>query len=715
MKSSTILTILVVVLVLASISHGSQSLTVDNQPEKSITLKMGQRCTVEVASTDSMSYVAYVGFDDGLVLGSFTHLETKPEAGNLATAAEYSQPTFYGYYVNAAGFAPAPSAGVHFVFEYVAQQLGETDLKLYDETLTLVTDSIHITIIPAPMGTALTYQGRLIDANAPADGLYDFEFKLFNDPCTGTQQGSTIDVNDLDVIDGYFTVELDFGSDVFDGDARWLDISVRPGDVNDPNAYTVLSPRQEVTPVPYALQTRGLFVDDAGNVGIGTTNPDRNLDIRHSKTGGGIEIDRSDSNIWSGLVYENDGDEKWFIGMQEDSNNLLLKNDDAGPSIVIEDDTGNVGIGTTTPTSKLEVKGGDFTVTGKVGIGTTGPDRNLDIRHSNSGGGIEIDRTANNIWSGIVYENNGAENWFIGLQADSDDLLFKDNAAGVSMVIEDGTGNVGIGTTSPTSKLHVEGTIEVDQTIQAEDAGGLEFATDEGTTRLKIADNGNVGIGTTSPQWPLHIVWPSNNSGIRLDNSSGAQVKVYATSVGEIGTVNSTPLSISTNNSSRIYIDNVGHVGIGDTLPAYRLELPNIASTEGQGRANAWSTYSSRRWKTNIRPIENALEKVKALRGVSFDWKADGTHDVGMIAEEVGEVIPEVVGYEENGEDAAALDYGRLVALLIEAIKEQQQKIGVLEEAVAQNELLKQRLETLEKKYTTISLLLRRRCNDEAN
>ena len=55
-----------------------------------------------------------------------------------------------------------------------------------------------------------------------------------------------------------------------------------------------------------------------------------------------------------------------------------------------------------------------------------------------------------------------------------------------------------------------------------------------------------------------------------------------------------------------------------------------------------------------------------------FRWKADGKHDIGLIAEEVGEVIPEVVAYEENGKDAKSVDYARLVAVLIEAVKEQQ-------------------------------------------
>jgi hypothetical protein len=101
------------------------------------------------------------------------------------------------------------------------------------------------------MGTAWTYQGRLMDANSPADGEYDFQFKLYDANAAGKQQGSTIDVNNADVIDGYFTVELDFGSNVFDGDARWLQIGVRQGAINDPLA--ILSPRQEVTPTPYAF------------------------------------------------------------------------------------------------------------------------------------------------------------------------------------------------------------------------------------------------------------------------------------------------------------------------------------------------------------------------------------------------------------------------------------------------------------------------------
>lgn len=95
----------------------------------------------------------------------------------------------------------------------------------------------------------------------------------------------------------------------------------------------------------------------------------------------------------------------------------------------------------------------------------------------------------------------------------------------------------------------------------------------------------------------------------------------------------------------------------------------------GSAIADGWSTYSSRRWKTNIHTLGSALDKVEHLRGVSYDLKSNGKHEIGVIAEEVGQVVPEVVSYEANGKDAQGVDYSRLTALLIEAVKQQQQQI----------------------------------------
>jgi hypothetical protein len=134
---------------------------------------------------------------------------------------------------------------------------------------------------------------------------------------------------------------------------------------------------------------------------------------------------------------------------------------------------------------------------------------------------------------------------------------------------------------------------------------------------------------------------------------------------------------------------------VGTASPRERLHV------NGNVRANQFLTASSQRWKTNIQTIEGALEMVQGLRGVSYDWKADGQHDIGLIAEEVGEVIPEVVVYEENGQDATGVDYARLVPVLIEAAKEQQQLLKETDTQIAalkeDSRELEARIEALEK------------------
>jgi hypothetical protein len=112
-------------------------------------------------------------------------------------------------------------------------------------------------------------------------------------------------------------------------------------------------------------------------------------------------------------------------------------------------------------------------------------------------------------------------------------------------------------------------------------------------------------------------------------------------------------------------------VGIGTTSPT---NLLTLGQGGGPSISDGWATYSSHRWKTNIQTLHGALGKVEKLRGVSYDLKANGQHEVGVIAEEVGAVVPELVTYEENRKDARGVDYSRLTALLIEATKEQQRQ-----------------------------------------
>lgn len=106
----------------------------------------------------------------------------------------------------------------------------------------------------ANVGTAFTYQGYLKDNGTAANGTYDFEFGLCDAASDGTC--SFIHVDDVTVTNGYFTVLLNFGA-VFKGEARFLEIRVRPGASSGP--YTTLLPRQPLTPAPYALALPGLW------------------------------------------------------------------------------------------------------------------------------------------------------------------------------------------------------------------------------------------------------------------------------------------------------------------------------------------------------------------------------------------------------------------------------------------------------------------------
>jgi hypothetical protein len=105
-------------------------------------------------------------------------------------------------------------------------------------------------IAAQPVGTAFTYQGRLMDAGSAASGSYDLRFILMDAPFGGAQVGPVVTVNAVTVSNGLFTVTLDFGA-VFAGSKRWLEVAVRPG--GSTAAYTVLSPRQELTPGPNAV------------------------------------------------------------------------------------------------------------------------------------------------------------------------------------------------------------------------------------------------------------------------------------------------------------------------------------------------------------------------------------------------------------------------------------------------------------------------------
>lgn len=121
----------------------------------------------------------------------------------------------------------------------------------------------------AAFGTAFTYQGQLLDGGSPANGTYDLQLRLFDALSGGTQVGGTVVESSVPVSGGLFTVEPDFTASVFTGQALWLDIGVRPGGTS--GSFTVLSPRQPLYAVPFALYSRAGVATDvqcAGCVGV---------------------------------------------------------------------------------------------------------------------------------------------------------------------------------------------------------------------------------------------------------------------------------------------------------------------------------------------------------------------------------------------------------------------------------------------------------------
>ncbi|MHC4546427.1 MAG: coiled-coil domain-containing protein [Planctomycetota bacterium] len=352
---------------------------------------------------------------------------------------------------------------------------------------------LAIVLEAEPVGTKFTYQGRLIDANNAADGFYDFQFRLYDDPNTGSQQGSTIDLNDLDVIDGYFTVELDFGSDVFDGNSVWLEIGVRPDDSND--VYTILSPRQEVTPMPYAIYAKTAGGDNdwtvsgsdmysipSGKVGIGTMTPSEKLNVIGNTHISGQAAVGTTVDSFRGLnVYRYQSYNPAYGGYFNAQGHEVRGTAYGIYADASTDDENAYGIYATasstwaTPYAGYFDAGDVVVADGDVGIGTTDPKARLHVSRGsilldNSYGLVSMDNSYFlrrllylNDLNNVVLTNSAGGNIFLGTYTSPGSTL-------VRMTVTP-AGNVGIGTTNPAYKLDVEGTVQAN----AYDTGDIFF------------------------------------------------------------------------------------------------------------------------------------------------------------------------------------------------------------------------------------------------
>lgn len=372
-----------------------------------------------------------------------------------------------------------------------------------------------ITAVQA-QSTAFTYQGLLNTGGAPANGVYDFQVALWNAETLGFQIGSANTIDNVVVENGLFLLSLDFGSNFF-STSRYLEISVRP-DGRGP--YTTLTPRQLVSPTPMALhalngsvwtyQNDYLTYED-GSVGIGASTPNALLHVQGS-----------DPN-----------------GLSFNANNQLYVNQTDG----------FVGVNRDTPLVSTEAFGIYKATTGYGGMYVETDPNGLPFYGYAAGGSVK----AYHWW------NDELRKWYL-------------YASGTRMTIDASNGYVGIGTTSPTAKLHVAGAAGVDgirfpdgtlQTTAASSAVTTYWAANGND--ITNTNSGDVGVGTGSPSAKLHAE-TSGVVALRGSNTNGNYGYLGSTSLGGYATHNNGNFAQLATGSYGLYAkhdssENYGYIG----------------------------------------------------------------------------------------------------------------------------------------------------------
>lgn len=449
----------------------------------------------------------------------------------------------------------------------------------------------------------------------------------------------------------------------------------------------------------------------AGNVGIGTTSPQRPLQIGTDTSGVGLQA--SDASPNAGYVRWGDNSGwRLHFGRSRESSGGALNTGTTGVVMTLQDN-GNVGIGTTTPGGKLEIGGG---------------------------GDLLLKAAAEDAGDIVFQASTGTQKGRIWSNPTPGAALFLSSGDVTPDVAIDASGNVGIGTTTPATgnKMDVAGNLRIltgSNPIRFTAAWSgfpdaatnqAEIANDTGTYKTLMII-GNRSAGLTTPGGGRRVsVWdvlevngilrmnaeqdilfragPDLNHGMGWYGPyTGGYGKafagqfidgpvLYGFSGGALGT---------TSGGQRVSLtwNSLNRVGINRFNPQFTLHVNGLAVR--QDNSSQWSVVSDLRLKQGVETLEGALDKLSRLRGVSFEWKKPeeqgnltGTQ-VGLVAQEVEEVLPEWV--DESPEGHKTLTIRGFEALVIEAFKE----LGAENETLrTKNKELEARIAALERRIS---------------
>ena len=447
-----------------------------------------------------------------------------------------------------------------------------------------------------------------------------------------------------------------------------------------------------------------LFMNNSGNVGIGDNNPPNKLSVKGSSTdllyleGDGITSNSIIQSATGGSTRIRSAGGKIEFYTDGSANSSSASGADFA---MVVNASQNVGIGTGSPSHKvhidsngstnsvLRIDADDARGANRYALDVQDDDGNrrgvARFRHTTGSGNPPILIAEGYDHAYIFQSKNTSASDAEQFRIEHFDGNVRINSLRGSLAINEESGqNVGIGTSSPDTTLDVtaggaNGVVINQDSNDATNSSRMFFKNSSGTYSMyKVGDYLRVNSGATagSSSGGTNLISIGSNVGIGATNPA---TKLCVRSTATFNT------SIEYDASTRLRI---GVAGSGVAT----FTTDNNAACAFTKDVVAFAT-SDKRLKDNIKPLDNAIDKVLKISGVEFDWNdtrdEDGKplhsyegHDVGVIAQEIEEVLPEVVTTRDNG--YKAVKYEKIVPLLIEAIKEQQVQIDELKTKIGE-------------------------------